>query len=1205
MSANAGSRNSSNQWLRKLGVALYLLGKELRRLKLKRIDLRRADLRLGEKAYSSGAIEGQAELVSRLDGLTKRVTQLGQQERKAGSTFGEKAKKFASKVATAVQIGVLQLKRRRILRRLGANLRQSAANSSLLEETKTARAVADRLSSVETRIRELAPQTYPWARRPLLLMCLLLLLGTIAAFAIRHQSAARLAQQKAPAGRSSLSDEQTNNVVAQEQTFEEQMLQMQSELARRGQEQMQAQIAAAERVQREEIERRRAEQERVRREQAQRERVAAAERARQEEKQREEESRIAAEKARQEQQAREADAQRENEQQKAAAIAEHATKQNAGEQLVKVKTAAEAGDREAMFNLGNRYMEGDGVGKDPAEGVRWLRKAAEAGQTGAMFNLGLLYVNGEGVAKDPAEAVRWYKKAADLGDTDAMVSLGIAYHQGEGVEKDLNEAFRWVRKAAEAGNSRAMSLVGVSYANGEGVTKDVAEGVRWYRKAANAGDSNGMLNLGYAYFNGEGVAKDPSEGVRWYEKAAEKGNAAAMLILGIDYARGDGVQKDVAEALRWYRKAADAGNAKAMFKVGVSYRKGEGVAQDLAEAERWYRKAADAGNKDAIEALQALANVKRDWDNMLVLPDGRHVVVGENGEYIAYKSLTDVINDAVKNAERQQKREPGSTSASAISPQPNASTPKKAAQAFDEALQRNDMKLASSLAFGDEKELSATKAQHDFMQAFARLQLGRAKKFGNNQAISVVDSDWTKADEHIEGDKATVSHGTMIFKTQRVGQTWKVDLRGLDSGSSPEAVTTRQRLVKDIDEIEAKLERGDYKSDKEIQEALEAKVAAATGSGLASSPAMAQSGNTSVQSLRPRSEDSLAVERYLRSRLVGGMTERQILELSDLIADKINKAGFSTKERGYLFRGTGDQREFNMLALDGLQRGERSPAFTKAAAKQLNRELDEIFPARAVFKRPIWPWKALPPIEEPIHQGHPTPGSLVSEHLETFDGAIHALAEHAINAERGYSGKSPKGYAEQVKNLQAGDVLCCKYEGDDGDSWSHPYYFWYKQAPSGLDELLKTLPDDHPIRLIGPPRSEAPANLELAMEANPKTAGAVQERLAAKKSNLERGMADTLIEAMDPQFAKIFRPLLHAAADADHARLADSERIVKESGGVLCPKCGGYKLITRHDYNSATNPYSWGNPMYRIYENDRDIRSIVKCDECGGTGVVH
>jgi hypothetical protein len=54
MSANAGSRNSSNQSLEKIAVIAHLLRRELYRLKLQRVDLPKADLRLGEKAYANG-----------------------------------------------------------------------------------------------------------------------------------------------------------------------------------------------------------------------------------------------------------------------------------------------------------------------------------------------------------------------------------------------------------------------------------------------------------------------------------------------------------------------------------------------------------------------------------------------------------------------------------------------------------------------------------------------------------------------------------------------------------------------------------------------------------------------------------------------------------------------------------------------------------------------------------------------------------------------------------------------------------------------------------------------------------------------------------------------------------------------------------------------------------------------------------------------
>ena len=159
------SLEQNHSFLNRIGVAVRLAAKELYRLKLKRIDLPKADLRLGEKAYATGTANGQTELVSKLDELTQRVTQLRQQGVEPATTFGEKVKVFASKIAQAVQVGALQVKRRRILGQLGANL-QNEANSSLAEETQVARGVADRLNSIEAEIAQFRRQTYAWARRP-------------------------------------------------------------------------------------------------------------------------------------------------------------------------------------------------------------------------------------------------------------------------------------------------------------------------------------------------------------------------------------------------------------------------------------------------------------------------------------------------------------------------------------------------------------------------------------------------------------------------------------------------------------------------------------------------------------------------------------------------------------------------------------------------------------------------------------------------------------------------------------------------------------------------------------------------------------------------------------------------------------------------------------------------------------------------------
>ena len=315
-----------------------------------------------------------------------------------------------------------------------------------------------------------------------------------------------------------------------------------------------------------------------------------------------------------------------------------------------------------------------------------------------------------------------------------------------------------------------------------------------------------------------------------------------------------------------------------------------------------------------------------------------------------------------------------------------------------------------------------------------------------------------------------------------------------------------------------------------------------------------------------------------------------------------------------------------MEVVHHLQTGDQSPPSIKAAAKQLNQEITEMFPPRAVFKRPLWEHKPLPPIEERINQGHRSPGSLVEEHLETFSGAIHELAESKIGAQPRYTGETPLGYLNQVASLKATDVLCCKYQGEYVDSWSHPYYFWYREAPGGLDELVKTLPNDHPIRLIGPPRYEAPANLELAMKANVETAETLKNRLAEEKAraekeartpkgtSYERGR-DFVFKALGVAFA--FGLAMEAKEQHDAAiQEEELQKLIAASGGakVLCPKCNGRKRVLRIKTDLvSTNPYVQGTQAWKDYEETlpglpktklQSTEYYEKCDRCDGKGWV-
>lgn len=84
--------------------------------------------------------------------------------------------------------------------------------------------------------------------------------------------------------------------------------------------------------------------------------------------------------------------------------------------------AAEQGDLEALFNLGQAHRLGLGVAKDEVKAFELLRKAALGGVAAAQSRLGLAYATGEGAALDPIEACKWFELAALRGDQAAAAN---------------------------------------------------------------------------------------------------------------------------------------------------------------------------------------------------------------------------------------------------------------------------------------------------------------------------------------------------------------------------------------------------------------------------------------------------------------------------------------------------------------------------------------------------------------------------------------------------------------------------------------------------------------------------------------------------------------------------------------------------------------------------------------------------------------
>lgn len=156
---------------------------------------------------------------------------------------------------------------------------------------------------------------------------------------------------------------------------------------------------------------------------------------------------------------------------------------------------AKSGDAKAETVLGLKYVDGDGIALNEAEGANWLQRAAQQGEAVAQYRLGTLYERGRGVAADPKLAAAWYAAAAKLGNRKAMHNLAVAYAQGSGVVKNLTAAAEWFTKAANLGLRDSQFNLAVLYERGMGVPQSLTDAYKWYAVAAAQGDAESKARV--------------------------------------------------------------------------------------------------------------------------------------------------------------------------------------------------------------------------------------------------------------------------------------------------------------------------------------------------------------------------------------------------------------------------------------------------------------------------------------------------------------------------------------------------------------------------------------------------------------------------------------------------------------------------------------------------------------------------------------
>jgi uncharacterized protein len=153
----------------------------------------------------------------------------------------------------------------------------------------------------------------------------------------------------------------------------------------------------------------------------------------------------------------------------ASATATSATSATAPSAVASAVTAAElakmphaqsatAGDARAQYELGIRYLTGEGTGaKNPVQALKWLEMAGKQGHTEARYNLGVMYRAGQGALQNFETAFQWFELAAGQNHAEAQYNLGMMYKSGMSVPIDPVKAYMWVNLAAAQGHVGAIA----------------------------------------------------------------------------------------------------------------------------------------------------------------------------------------------------------------------------------------------------------------------------------------------------------------------------------------------------------------------------------------------------------------------------------------------------------------------------------------------------------------------------------------------------------------------------------------------------------------------------------------------------------------------------------------------------------------------------------------------------------------------------
>jgi TPR repeat protein len=298
-------------------------------------------------------------------------------------------------------------------------------------------------------------------------------------------------------------------------------------------------------------------------------------------------------------------------------------------------------DPQAQYLLGDRYLNGWGLARDPEDAAKWFKKAAKAGHAGALYSMGAFAEYdfraalraGRTVKKSRQTAIEYYQKASDAGSVEGTASLANMLRAGNGASPDLAKAEALYLKCLQMDSkfAQADNQLGEMYQDMLRQALKAHDEPRavtartnmlaHYTRASGLEYDPATTNLGALYYQGELVPQDFQKAYAYFSDSAEHGSASAHYGLGLMHEQGQGVPVTYTEAAYHYRIAALEGHPDALRHLINFYLTGQGVSLDLDRALFWLQRMYEAGNPLVLTTYCDVLLKRKSYEDAISLLD--------------------------------------------------------------------------------------------------------------------------------------------------------------------------------------------------------------------------------------------------------------------------------------------------------------------------------------------------------------------------------------------------------------------------------------------------------------------------------------------------------------------------------------------------------------------------------------------------------